>query len=97
MSDLRLSVADSSQNHVANNHENKRNQKNDPPRELVEKPLRSLRPEVVSKKTSPHNARGIADDRQGDHQDGERIAHPAPTVGKVADLTPLQASTTSKE
>ena len=42
MSYLLLIFADSSQNHVANNHENKRDQKNDPTRELVEKPFSGL-------------------------------------------------------
>jgi hypothetical protein len=76
-----LIFADSSQKHVANNHENKGGQKNDPTRKLVEKPFRGLWTKVIREKASSQNADGIADDCDWDHQDRERITHPAPTVG----------------
>jgi hypothetical protein len=81
MSYLLLMSADSSQNHVANNHENKRGQKNDPTRKLVEKTFRGLWAKVIREKASAENADGIADDCDWDHQDWERITHPASTVG----------------
>src|SRR5260370_32905564 len=76
--------SESFQNRVAGKHQNEGCQKNHPARKFMEKTFGRLWAEAIGQNTRSHDSNRVADDGDRNHQDYQRVAHPAPRFHQIA-------------
>src|SRR5216683_5273873 len=84
MGALLLPVSEPFQNRVTGEHENESRQKNHPARKFMEETLGRLWAKIIRQYTGSHDSNRVADDGDGNHQDDQEIAQPAPRFHQIA-------------
>src|SRR5216684_1750427 len=84
MAALLLRPSESFQDRVTDKHQNEGRQKNHPARKFMKETFGRLWAEVIRQHASSHDSNRVADDGNGNHQNHQRVAHPAPRFHQIA-------------